>query len=223
MVLIDLFLQLIIVQAQRERFEDFVRFEQHFFEVNFVNRMFGNSWHQPQAPPPPPPNSWHQPQAPPPPTYDRSSTPYAQPQSPSYSPGPRSPSPFVPNREEFGDDNSTIDFNYEEYQANRDSDDDVQVIESSDEDGEVEIVETQEVDLLLNNNGERVMVNPNPSVKLPICVICLSSWMENRPLMAPCGHIFCGPCLRNEFDYRKRCPNCKKGIANFNKCSPCFP
>lgn len=227
--LIDLILQSIIVLAQRQRFEEFFQYEQRFFELNFGDRLFVNSWHQPQSPPP---------------TYDRSSSPYAHSQSPSYSPeppidSPRSPSPFVPNREEFDDDDSTVDFDYENYQANRDnSDDDVQVIEQNDENEEVQNVEVQEVDLppnndevqiveihdvdlLLDNNGEHVMVNP--SIKLPICSICLHSWMENRPMRAPCGHIFCSPCLRRMFNHQKQCPNCKKRVANFNQCLPCFP
>lgn len=195
----------LLVRVQSQRFEEFMQYvQQRVFDAN-LSGLPVNSWHRPES-------------------SNHASRPY----SPSYSPespipdSPRSPSPFVPNREEYDDDDdvSTVQFNYDEHVVS-DSDDDVQIIEPSNDEN-AQIDGTNDFDLLVDENGDEVVTNSNSLEKLSECSICKSSWLGNYPIRAPCGHVSCNVCLRQWMEYKKKCPICKRGIASIQNCLPIY-
>lgn len=152
--------------------------QQHIFEQTFDIITAVGHMRQPQVP------TWQQTQ---PPTSHESQAPtWHQPTSPQYSSAvsipdsPQSPSSFLPNREEYDDDVSTVDFNYDEFATNGNNN-----VEPHDED----------FDILLDWNGSRISTEPTATpTSDPItsptssttgdietrvrCVICYDYWRE---------------------------------------------
>lgn len=45
------------------------------------------------------------------------------------------------------------------------------------------------------------------------CAVCLDSPFSNRPSATVCGHVFCGPCIRQALLATKKCPLCNRKIS----------
>lgn len=45
-----------------------------------------------------------------------------------------------------------------------------------------------------------------------ICPVCLDDYKKNSPTATACGHIFCGPCIKQCVKSYQKCPNCNKKL-----------
>lgn len=45
-----------------------------------------------------------------------------------------------------------------------------------------------------------------------LCPVCLDDYKKNGPTATACGHIFCGPCIRQCVQTYKKCPSCNKKL-----------
>lgn len=45
-----------------------------------------------------------------------------------------------------------------------------------------------------------------------VCPVCLDDYKKNCPTATACGHIFCGPCIRQCVQSYHKCPNCNKKL-----------
>lgn len=45
------------------------------------------------------------------------------------------------------------------------------------------------------------------------CPICLELVPNNDIHSTHCGHLYCGPCIKNVIKTRKKCPMCNKGLT----------
>ncbi|XP_047040604.1 uncharacterized protein LOC124644955 isoform X1 [Helicoverpa zea] len=46
------------------------------------------------------------------------------------------------------------------------------------------------------------------------CIVCCEKFRQ--PVTTPCGHMFCRACLDRCFNYKKRCPLCRRSLKTFS-------
>lgn len=124
-------------------------------------------------------------------------------------------------------DDDTVEFNYEEFIEN--------YMDEQNENHEITdnyVNEHEEIHDIVNHPAEDenheipiIHVDLARTVERTKCPICLDQWTKANtiPLVTPCGHVFCQPCLLQHFAQSNRhiCPICSQP-ARANTCTQLY-